>query len=143
VGICLTTALVAFVSGLVPFVSAEAYLVSVSALAPGAALGGVVAAATFGQMAAKVLLYLTGRGLLHVPLRRPEACSGRVARLLASGEGKAAALVFASAVSGIPPFYVVTLAAGALGFPLRRFVVLGVLGRLLRFAGVFLAPRLL
>lgn len=140
--IWLTTFLVTFVSGFVPFVNAEAYLVSVSVLAPGAALGGVVVAATLGQMTAKCLLYLTGRGLIRGPRRRHGACLARVTDLLERSEASAAVLVFASALAGLPPFYVVTFAAGALGFPFGRFVALGSLGRLLRFGAVFLVPRL-
>ena len=141
-GICVSTFFVTLLSGFLPFVNAEAYLVWVSALAPGASLAAVVAAATLGQMTAKSLLYLTGRGLLRLPLRRHEARSARVRAFLEHGGARAAALVFVSALAGIPPFYVVTLAAGALGFPLGRFFAAGTLGRLLRFAAVFLLPRL-
>ncbi len=139
--IWVTTFLVTFASGFLPFVNAEAYLVSVAALAPGAALGGVVAAATLGQMTAKTLLFLTGRGLLRLPLRRPRGPAGRIRAFLEHGGVRAAALVFVSAVCGVPPFYVVTLAAGALGFPLVRFCAVGACGRLLRFTAVFLLPR--
>ena len=53
------------------------------------------------------------------------------------------AVVFASAVTGCPPFYLVSVAAGALPFPLARFLVVGALGRLLRFAAVVAVPRLI
>jgi membrane protein YqaA with SNARE-associated domain len=140
----LATFFVGLVSGLVPFVNAEAYLVSVSAFFPGATLGVVVAAATLGQMTAKCLLFLSGRGLLRLSIRhRPANGLERVNAFLRGSAARAAALVFVSALCGIPPFYVVTLAAGALGFPLGRFCVVGTLGRLLRFAAVFLLPRAL
>jgi membrane protein YqaA with SNARE-associated domain len=142
--ISLATFFVGLVSGLVPFVNAEAYLVSVSAFAPAATLGAVVVAATLGQMTAKCLLFLTGRGLVHLPIRRREASGlARVKGFLEGGAGRAAALVFVSALCGIPPFYLVTLAAGALGFPLGRFCALGTLGRVLRFAAVFYVTRAL
>lgn len=52
-------------------------------------------------------------------------------------------MVFASALTGLPPLYVVSVAAGLGRFPLARFVALTLLGRLLRFAFVFLVPQAL
>ena len=46
------------------------------------------------------------------------------------------ATVLVSAVVGLPPFYVVSVAAGAMGLQFRRFVFVGTLGRLLHFAAV-------
>jgi len=55
----------------------------------------------------------------------------------------AAAVVFASAATGLPPFYVVSVAAGSLRWSLARFLLVGGTGRLLRFAAVVAVPRLL
>jgi membrane protein YqaA with SNARE-associated domain len=141
-GIYLATFLFSLLGGIVPFLNVEAYLLSLSALSPQTATVPAVLAASLGQMAAKVLLYLAGRGLLKFPLRSGGRLQEAAARF-ASSKGHADALVLASAVTGIPPFYGVSVAAGLLRFPLARFVVLGTLGRLLRFAGVFLLPRIL
>ena len=51
--------------------------------------------------------------------------------------------MFASALFGLPPFYVMSVAAGALRLGLPAFVALGLTGRMLRFTAIFLAPRLL
>ena len=48
-------------------------------------------------------------------------------------KGTAGSLVFASAVLGLPPFYAISLASGALGMGLRRFLAAGLAGRGLRF----------
>lgn len=52
-------------------------------------------------------------------------------------------MIFVSAFSGFPPFFAISVLAGAVSAPLRRFVVAGSLGRLLRFSAVVLFPDLL
>lgn len=47
-----------------------------------------------------------------------------------------------SAVVGLPPFYVVSIACGLLRFPFARFFVLGLLGRLVHFGVIVMAPQL-
>lgn len=132
----------AFVSGFVPVVNIEAYLVAAAALVPSAPPLAVVAAAALGQMAAKTLLFLGGRGLVSVPSRPLERAREVAARLAARGRS-APGLVFTSALTGLPPFYVVSVAAGMGGFGTGPFVLAGFAGRLLRFAAVFAAPAVL
>ena len=50
--------------------------------------------------------------------------------------------MFASAAAGFPPFFMVTVAAGAARMNLAAFVVLGFLGRLVRFAVIVALPHL-
>jgi hypothetical protein len=50
-------------------------------------------------------------------------------------------LAFASAVTGFPPFYWFSLAAGALRWRFAPFFVAGLLGRLLRFGAVVWLPQ--
>lgn len=130
----------AFVSGLVPFVNAEAGLVSYSLLASGPDALAVVVAATLGQMAAKTLIFLSGRGVLRLPWKRGRASVEAVAARLGAGRGL---VLFLSASLGFPPFYVVSLVAGVLKVPLSLFLVTGLSGRFLRFAFFFFLPRLL
>jgi membrane protein YqaA with SNARE-associated domain len=132
----------AFLSGFVPVVNIEAYLVAAAALAPAVPAPGVVAAAALGQMAAKTLLFLGGRGLVSVPSRGAERARDLAARLAARGRS-APALVFTSALTGLPPFFVVSVAAGMGGLRAGPFVVAGLAGRFLRFGAVFAAPAAL
>ena len=62
---------------------------------------------------------------------------------MARARGRATVILFSSALTGIPPFYAISLAAGFTRFPPGRFIALGMAGRLLRFTAVFLLPRLL
>jgi uncharacterized membrane protein YdjX (TVP38/TMEM64 family) len=55
----------------------------------------------------------------------------------------ALAVIFLSALVGFPPFFVVSLAAGALGVEFRRFFAAGAVGRLVHFTVVACIPELL
>jgi membrane protein YqaA with SNARE-associated domain len=135
---------VGVVSGLVPLLNTEAYLLAVSAWAPREALLPAVVLTTLGQMLAKALLYLAGsRGASPRLLGRRGARLGQLKARLERARTGAAALVFASATTGVPPFYLVSVAAGSLGWSLARFLLVGGSGRLLRFAAIVAVPRLL
>jgi membrane protein YqaA with SNARE-associated domain len=138
----IATAATALVSGFVPVVNIEAYLLAAAALAPGAPALLVVAAAAVGQMAAKTVLFFGGRGLVSLPSRRVERARDLAGRLAARGRS-APALVFTSALTGLPPFYVVSVAAGMGGFRAGSFLLAGLAGRSLRFGAVFAAPTFL
>ena len=142
-GIVWATFLVSLVGGLVPLINVEVYLVSISAFAPQAGLLPVVVAASVGQVAAKLLLYGAGLGALRLrSFRNRAGLAAMVERLRAARVG-AQAMLFASALLGVPPFYLVSVAAGVLRLSVPALVVLGLAGRLLRFAAIFLLPRLL
>ena len=130
------------VSGLVPFVNAELFLLAASAAAPRSLAIPLVLAATAGQMTAKVAMYGVGRGVVRIP-------GERMKRWIAEAETRAqtrpvagAGLVLVSAASGIPPFYVMSIASGILRFPFIPFVILGFVGRFIRFGAVVLGPQI-
>jgi membrane protein YqaA with SNARE-associated domain len=105
---------VGFVSGLVPAVNTEAYLLALVALAPRAAVAPAVLFVTAGQMLAKALLYLAGSGALQSRfLAAPEGRLAAVRRRLGRMQRGASAVLFSSALTGIPPFYVVSVAASS------------------------------
>src|SRR4029453_1176973 len=65
VGYCGGSFAVGLVSGLVPAVNTEAYLLMIVALAPRGVAVPAVVLVTLGQMLAKALLYLAGTGALR------------------------------------------------------------------------------
>lgn len=139
--LAVVTLAVAAAGGLLPFINVEAWLLGVSALCPGTTLVPMVLAASLGQVAAKILLYRAGGEVRGWGARRDGRLAGAVHRL----EGAAThgtAVVFASALTGVPPFYVVSVAAGVVRFHFPRFLALALVGRVLRFTAVFLIPRL-
>jgi len=132
----------AFLSGFLPVVNIELYLVGAATLVPGCPPLVVVAAAALGQMAAKTLLFLGGRGLVSLPSRHAERARAAAARMAARGRS-APAFVFTSALTGLPPFYLTSVAAGLVGVRTGPFVAAGLAGRLLRFSAVFAIPAVL
>ncbi len=131
----------AFVSGVIPFVlNIELYLLAVAALtdAPAAAIVGL---ATAGQTSAKLVLYFVGKGALNVRWVRKSA-SSKAAGAFAKRPGGGLSIVAISAIIGMPPLYAVSLVAGTLRLPLTAFTVVIIIGRLIRFAAVYLAPAL-
>ena len=123
-------------SGLVPVVNAEVLVVGAAVAAPSGYLIPVVAVSTLGQMVAKVALYACARWIPErLPARaraRLDRAADKAGRLKQSGY----ALVLVSAIVGLPPFYAITLAAGAMKMKLAGFVVAGTLGRVVRFAAL-------
>lgn len=145
----LTTAVVAFVSALVPFVNIEAYLVAL-ALARNPDVYVAAAAAAGGQMAGKMLFWLVGAGLLQVRRvqRRGEATgrwTERAQRLTTWCEAHPwgpATITVASGFSGFPPFAVWSLLAGTIRMRWWLFLVTGLAGRFGRFLVILLVPDL-
>jgi membrane protein YqaA with SNARE-associated domain len=140
-------------SGLIPFINAEALLVAAVIQAHDRWLAMVIAIA-LGQSVAKVLIYLTakdGRKLLpsrwahrppsldHTPLtrlsgmtRRWSPNADRVAELVRRPVA-GSALVLASAVGGIPPLAATSVIAGIARMRLPVFGATCLTGRLVRF----------
>jgi membrane protein YqaA with SNARE-associated domain len=129
----------AFASGVIPFViSIELYLIGAAALsrAPAPAIIGLAVA---GQMLGSAALYLAGTGALRFRFVR---WSGRETALktLEKYRAHSLAVVAVSSLTGLPPFYGVSLAAGAVRLPLASYLVVGTLGRIVRFTIVYLVP---
>jgi membrane protein YqaA with SNARE-associated domain len=137
----LTTFVVCIVSGFVPVVNAEAYLVVASAAfgSPAHVLPLALVGA-LGQMVAKVLIYLAGRGVLRLPLGRVGPHIEAAREKLQNREGSTGGLLFLSASVGLPPFYILTILMGMIRYNLGLFVVLGTVGRFIRFAIVAAFP---
>ena len=142
----LTTFGVSALSAVIPLVNTEIYLLGASALAPRELAIPLIVAATLGQMAGKSLMYFAGVGALRLPgerLRRMVAqVEQRYQRAGAGGATLGGGIILASAVIGLPPFYVVSIACGLFRIPFAQFLVLGLIGRLVRFSVIVLAPQL-
>jgi len=135
------TFLTALVSGLIPFViNIELYLLAVAALTQASPVA-IVGLATAGQMLAKFILYLAGRGALNVKWIQRGAAS-KAASAFAKRPASGLTVVAVSAVTGFPPFYGVSLMAGTLRLPLLAFMTIGTIGRVIRFGAVYLIPGL-
>ena len=143
----LTTFGVCALSAVVPFVNAELYLVAASAVAPRDLVGPLILSAALGQMAGKSLMYYAGVGALVLPSERLRRMVAQVEqRYRGAGTGGATlggGIIMLSASVGLPPFYIVSIACGMLRIPFMQFFVIGLLGRIVRFGLIVLAPQLL
>lgn len=140
--LCLTSFAICGAGALLPFVNTEIYLIGASALLPRPMWIPLVVAGSVGAMAGKVLLYLGGRGVVKLP-------RGRVQRGLESMQARmearphvGKAIYAVSAVTGLPPFYLTTIAAGAVEMNFAFFLVVGLAGRLIRFGAVVALPHM-
>jgi len=129
------------VGSVIPIIHTELLVLGIVTLAPGKHGLPLVLIATTGTMVGKTILYFGGRGLLRLKFRQRE----KIDRMVAHAEkrrGLTGSVLFASAASGFPPFYIVTVASGILKLSLVTFLTLGFVGRFLRFAAVVYAPQL-
>lgn len=141
-GTHLTTLVVSLLSGLIPVIHIETYLIAVAALTP-AAGWPVVLITTLGQMLAKVVLYQAGRYGLRPIAGRFRGKLARAEQAFQRHKAGPDVVVMVSALTGLPPFYGVSVIAGVLRLSLARFLLVATPARLLRFALVFFAPRLI
>lgn len=142
-GVYLTTLVISLVAGFVPIDIMEVYLVWVAALTPRSLGLPIVAIATFGQMVGKTVLYLAASGALNLTVKKGNSRLAAVREKIANWRYGIGLLVLMSASVGIPPFYWVTLAAGAGRLRLPFFIVAGSAGRFARFGLFVFFPYLI
>lgn len=130
-------------SAVIPVFHAEAYLITMSALLPPVFGLPLVLASAMGQMIGKAAMYLMGRGVVRLPGERMHRLVAKADEWGRNRRGVEGSLVFVSASTGFPPFYVTSIACGMLKVPFGPFFWLGFLGRLLRFTVAVLIPQLL
>lgn len=142
-GIYTASLVVGFVSGLVPFVNSELYLVLVSTMATKPALAPVAFLSAVGQMIAKTLLFYAGRGALKIPMGRHQAKIEKVQKKFLEWENRAGLMMLVSAAVGFPPFYAVSVVAGSMRMNVIKFFAVGLIGRTLRFGAIIYFPQLI
>ncbi len=139
------TAIVAFLSGLIPVINIELYLVAIGAIAstsyPLWSLGVV---AGFGQMGAKSLMFWGG-GVAARRRAERKYSQDRMERLrrrmAAMNPWVLLGFTFVSALVGLPPFFLVSILAGALGMDFRLFFLTGLAGRCIRLILIVESPQ--
>jgi len=132
----------AVVSAVFPWVNAEVIVLSLPAMAPSkAALVVLLLTATAGQMTGKCFLYWAGRKGNKVLSGRAGKALTRWRESLESRPAKAVLLVLISSIVGLPPFYVMTILAGALRMNFLVYLAAGTTGRLIRFGALVMLPQ--
>jgi membrane protein YqaA with SNARE-associated domain len=140
-GLPLGTFVICFLSGIIPLIHAELFLLTVSALADAPPLLLLAVVSSLGQMLAKVVMYLGGRGILKLPAGRLQHRLARFRVQTERWQHRPDLFIWFSSFTGFPPFLIISVLAGTLEFPLARFCLAGWLGRLMRFALVLSFPQ--
>jgi membrane protein YqaA with SNARE-associated domain len=131
------------VSALVPWVNGEVLLLSLTALARTPSdLVCLVLMASAGQMVGKCGLYWAGRGVIPLQSDRIRTTLARWKERFEKSPSRLLALVFVSSTLGIPPFYAVTILAGAFRVRFGPFIGVGLCGRLVRFGLLVFIPQI-
>jgi membrane protein YqaA with SNARE-associated domain len=131
----------AVVSAVIPWVNAELMLLAALPLATADhVVGALVVVVALGQMTGKSGMYWLARGATRLPAPRMEVAVRAVRTRLERHPRSAVVLVLVSAVFGVPPFYVMSVAAGSAGLPFARFAVAGGVGRLVHFGLLAFLP---
>lgn len=132
---------VAVASALVPLINIEAYLIGLGALTGSSDVWFLATVAGVGQMAGKVVWYYLGANAVRWGWVRRKLEQPKAAEKLALWQQRthdrpwiSSVLVFVSALTGFPPFAIVSVLAGQLRMSLTLFLVVGGIGRTLRFA---------
>lgn len=135
-GLLVSAIVACFVGGLLPWINGEVFVGAAAAVLSAAAFPVLIVACTTSHLAAKSALYALVR---WAPDRLPRRAlrSLERARRLAEGRPRRTVLMLVlSAAAGLPPFYLVTLAAGAVRVPFAHFLAAGGAGLMARYAVV-------
>ncbi len=139
------TLVLAFLAGMFPLLSVEAFLFAVAYSGTGpeelALLAGI---ATVGHQIAKTVTYYAGAGALALPGGRMQARIDAARRWLDRWSHRPRWILFASATIGLPPLYVLGLVARPLmGMAFSTFTVISIAGRIARYAVLVVAGHYL
>lgn len=123
------------ISSILPIISIEVFLVAVALATPPTLPGALalVSLATLGQVLGKLPIYATAGAAASLPGRHQRLIE-RMRAWVARFGNRPLALIGTSALFGLPPFSLVSTAAGALAIPVRPFCAVIAAGRATRFA---------
>jgi membrane protein YqaA with SNARE-associated domain len=145
-GIYIAMLVIAVISGVFPLVNSELALGTLAVR--GASTGQLVVLAVIvaiGQTITHTTLYVSAKQLATIGEKRRQKLHERIERaraVVARWGDRSLLALFSSATLGLPPMMLVAVVAGALGIRLRTFIVIGLAGRVLRFAAIVVAASL-
>ncbi|HET9984500.1 MAG TPA: hypothetical protein VFQ38_12960 [Longimicrobiales bacterium] len=141
--VCLSSFGGSLAGSIVPIISSEAILLGLAATAPAALATPILVLAVLGQMVGKTAFFMAGRGVFRLPKGKRWERVNDVAARLEKRRGLAGAILFASALAGVPPFFLMPVACGMIGLSFPLFLLLGTAGRLVRFGAIVYFPHAL
>lgn len=141
-GLPIAVVVIAVISGAFPVVNSELTLGYIATQVPLSQALGYAVLIACGQTITHSGLFFTARGLTKVSEDRRPKLHAKIEKgraLVARWQDRWVLLVILAAVFGLPPMILVALAAGALGYRFRTFVLLGLAGRIVRFIAIAVA----
>lgn len=130
------TIVVSAVGSALPFSGLEPALMGIAAVVRPSLLLPIIALSTVTQMAGKAVV-LAGSCRAEGSLSAGKRAAVEKARARLEGRRWLQLLtILVSAAVGLPPFYIVTLACGALRLPVSDFLVAGTVGRAIRITAL-------
>jgi membrane protein YqaA with SNARE-associated domain len=138
------TLVVCFVSGLVPLINTELFLVGLGVVAitsPGQIVPIAVLAA-IGQVSAHLVLYFAGLGVVGLPRGKTRDKIERARARVAKWQRRPHFVLALAATIGIPPLMLVSVVAGAMKISVRAYCLISLVGRTVRFAAILAIPFL-
>ena len=142
-GVIFAVFFVSMVGGLVPVLSVELLLILIAPFLDPHKILIVVTIAAIGQILPKILLFYSGMGATALVKESWKKRISTVKERINSYRYGSDAFIFVSSFTGFPPFYFVSVAAGAMRYRLMNFMIFGGAGRFLRFLLILLFPQLL
>lgn len=134
--------LVGLTTGLFPFALAEATALAAGAIASPFARLGVLVAFSAGHVLGKMVWYTAGRAEQWIRNPRMRAHIEKAKVAAAEHPSASIGVIASSATLSLPPFHLLTLAAGIVKAPPLRFALVAFVGRLIRFGAIAAFPRL-
>jgi len=133
----------AVVSAVLPWVNAEVLMLSAVPLVDTPlGLGALVCAVTAGQMTGKGAMFWVARRAKGTRAARLDSALTQWRTYAVRRPRSTVGIMLVSAVFGLPPFYLVSMAAGVLGVAFGRFLAIGSLGRLIHFGTIAFVPHM-
>lgn len=138
------TSAIAFIAGMFPLLSIEAFLMLVTARGePPLVLAVLIGIAAVGHQIAKTITYYAGAGVFELPRgkvrERIAAAKARIDRW----NKRPRLIMFVSATTGLPPLVVLGYIAGPLmKMGITTFTAISFVGRVLRYTTLVAVARL-
>jgi membrane protein YqaA with SNARE-associated domain len=140
------TLVVAFIAGMFPLFSIEAFLFWVAtwpSVDP-ATLAVLIALAAFGHQVAKTVTYYAGAGVFELPRGKVRERIAAARRRIERWNRWPRLFTLAAAVVGVPPLYLFGFIAQPLfGMPIATFTAISLAGRVARYTIVVVAAQLI
>src|SRR5688572_33143505 len=94
-------------------------------------------------MVGKSVMFYGGRGVKFLQRGRIKQKIDEAGDIMRRSSKSVGAFLFVSGATGLPPFYLVSVAAGVSGVSFVQFALFGTLGRFTRFMVVVFFPQLI